>query len=125
MYYYLVDVNFTPIEISRIDIRLINSPSLVVHWVYTEELHAGLRRYSFVVLDSKGNIIKCCWPSVDSVSDYVMDLIATISTDASDWNIKKYSYYKRKINEVYSGLWKSKVRMLPRINSLLGNIVRR
>lgn len=125
MYYYLVDVNFTPIEISRLDIRLINSPSLVVHWVYTTELNTRLQRYAFVVIDDSGSVVKCCWPSVDSVSDYVMDLIATISTDATDWNIRKYSYYKRKINEVYSGLWKSKVRMLPRINSLLGNIVRR
>lgn len=123
MYYYLVDVNFTPIQISSLDIRLLDSPSLIVYWVRTAAYRKDLARFSFVVVDGKGSVLSCCWPHKANVSNYLMDLIENISTDADDWDIKTYSFYRRKIASVYSGLWKTKVRLLPELNSMLGSIM--
>lgn len=126
MFYVLLDVSCTGIQVDSIDLRNLQSPSLIAYWASYNEVPHRIKRLAILIVDaSNKSIVKNVFGTNKEVSDYELDMLSFISVSSDGWNVRpSIKLIRNRLTEIYGSvdLFKRKLQLYPTY-SLISSII--
>lgn len=126
MFYVLLDVSCTGIQIDSIDLRTLQSPSLIAYWASYSEVPTRIYRLALLVVDADtGKILKNIFGTNTEVSSYELEMLSFVSVSSDNWNTRpRLSFLKNRVIDIYGSidLFKRKLQLYPSY-SLISSII--
>lgn len=103
MYYVLLDISGTEINIDSIDVKSLESPYIVTYWVNFTELTVRRRRLALLVINADtGYIEKNLLGPNKQVTAYELDLLSFMCLPGDTWEERPgLQLVKRRMVEIY------------------------